>query len=73
MESISITACRFDVKISKYKNVYGVMVALSLEAYSRLTDGVENALDEAGKAAMEDDTRYAHEEMLSKPRRRVNG
>ena len=31
---------------------------LSLEAYSRLTDGVESALDEAEKAAMKDDRRY---------------
>ena len=28
------------------KNGYGAMVVLSLEAYSRLTDGVEVALDE---------------------------
>ena len=27
------------------KNGYGAMVVLSLEAYSRLTDGVEAALD----------------------------
>ncbi len=27
------------------KNGYGSMVVLSLEAYSRLTDGVEQALD----------------------------
>ena len=40
------------------KNGYGAMVVLSLEAYSRLTDGVETALDEADRAAMEDDRRY---------------
>lgn len=28
------------------KNGYGAMVVLSLEAYSRLTDGVEAALDD---------------------------
>ena len=55
------------------KNGYGVMVVLSLEAYSRLTDGVESALDEADKAAMEDDRRYTHEEVFSNLRRRVNG
>ncbi len=33
------------------KNGYGSMVVLSLEAYSRLTDGVEKALDEADRAA----------------------
>lgn len=54
------------------KNGYGAMVVLSLEAYSRLTDGVESALDEADKAAMEDDRRYTHEEVFSNLRRRVN-
>ena len=55
------------------KNGYGAMVVLSLEAYSRLTDGVESALDEADKAAMEDDRRDTHEEVFSNLRRRVNG
>ena len=55
------------------KNGYGAMVVLSLEAYSRLTDGVESALDEADKAAMEDDRRYTHEEVFSNLRRRVKG
>ena len=55
------------------KNGYGAMVVLSLEAYSKLTDGVESALDEADKAAMEDNRRYTHEEVFSNLRRRVNG
>ena len=55
------------------KNGYGAMVVLSLEAYSRLTDGVENVLDEADHAAMEDDTRYTHEEVFPSLRRKVNG
>ena len=55
------------------KNGYGTMVVLSLEAYSRLTDGVESAIDEAEKAAMEDDKGYTHEEVFSNLRRRVNG
>ena len=33
------------------KNGYGAMVVLSLDMYSRLTDGVETALDEADRAA----------------------
>ena len=53
------------------KNGYGAMVVLSLEAYSRLTDGVESALDEADRAAMEDDRRYTHEEVFEKIRNRV--
>ena len=55
------------------KNGYGAMVVLSLEAYSRLTDGVDTALDEADRAAMEDDRRYTHEEVFSNLRRRING
>ena len=55
------------------KNGYGAMVVLSLEAYSRLTDGVESALDEADRAAMEDNRRYTHEEVFSNLRRRING
>ena len=55
------------------KNGYGAMVVLSLEAYSRLTDGIEAALDMADRAAEEDDRRYTHEEVFSNLRRRVNG
>ena len=55
------------------KNGYGTMVVLSIEAYSRLTDGVEAALDMADKAAEEDGRRYTHEEVFSNLRRRVNG
>ena len=55
------------------KNGYGAMVVLSLEAYSRLTDSVEMALDEADKYAVENETRYTHEEVFSGLRRRVNG
>ena len=55
------------------KNGYGAMVVLSLEAYSRLTDGIEAALDMADKAAEEDDRRYTHEEVFSNLRRRING
>ena len=49
------------------------MVVLSLEAYSRLTDGVEVALDEADRYALENENRYTHEEVFSNLRRRVNG
>lgn len=55
------------------KNGYGAMVVLSLEAYSRLTDGIEAALDMADKAAEEDDRRYTYEEVFSNLRRRING
>lgn len=49
------------------------LVCLSLEAYSRLTDGIEAALDMADKVAEEDDRRYTHEEVFSNLRRRING
>ena len=55
------------------KNGYGAMVVLSLEAYSKLTDGMETIRDETDMAAQEDDRRYTHEEVFSKLRRRVNG
>lgn len=55
------------------KNGYGSMVVLSLEAYSKLTDGVEAALDEADVCATENQSRYTHEEVFSNLRRRVNG
>ena len=48
------------------------MVVLSLEAYSKLTDGIELALDEADQFE-EDSTRYTHEEVFSNLRRRING
>lgn len=55
------------------KNGYGSMVVMSLEAYSRLTDSVEIALDEADRVAEEDSRRYSHEEVFASLRRRING
>ena len=49
------------------------MVVLSLNAYSRLTDGVEAALDEADQFAAEDEKRYTHEEIFANLRRKING
>ena len=39
------------------KNGYGSMVVLSIEAYSKLTDGIEQALDEADMLAKESSVR----------------
>lgn len=55
------------------KNGYGKMVVLSLEAYSKLIDGAELLLDEADKAAIEDNRRFTHEEVFANLRGRVNG
>ncbi len=54
------------------KNGYGAMVVLSLEAYSKLTDGVEAALDETDRLAAEDDRRMTHEEVFGNLREKIN-
>ena len=55
------------------KNGYGSMVVMSIDAYSRLTDDVEYALDVADKQAKETDVRYTHDELFCKLRGAVNG
>ena len=45
----------------------------NLDAYSRLTDGVEAALDEADQFAVENETRYTHEEVFENLRKKING
>lgn len=54
------------------KNGYGAMVVLSLEEYSKLTDGVEAALDKADRLAVENDMRLSHEEVFENLRRKIN-
>ena len=54
------------------KNGHGAMVVLSLDAYSKLTDGVEAALDEADRFAAEDNRRMSHDEVFGNLRRRIN-
>ena len=54
------------------KNGYGAMVVLSLEEYSKLTDGVEAELDKADRFAAENNTRMRHEEVFEGLRRRVS-
>jgi prevent-host-death family protein len=54
------------------KNGYGAMVVLSLDMYSKLTDGVEAALDEADRLAEEDGRRMSHEEVFGNLRRKIN-
>lgn len=55
------------------KNGYGAMVVMSIESYSRLTDPVERALDEADLAARTDDRRMNHKEVFDKLRSRHHG
>jgi prevent-host-death family protein len=54
------------------KNGYGAMVVLSLDMYSKLTDGVEAELDEADRLAAEDGRRMSHEEVFGNLRRKIN-
>ena len=55
------------------KNGYGTMVVMSLEAYDKLTDPVERALDEADRLAEDSDERMTHEEVFQAIRSRING
>ena len=55
------------------KNGYGTMVFLSIEAYSNLIEGVEDALDLADASAAASDKRMSHEEVFGKLRAMVNG
>lgn len=54
------------------KNGYGSMVVMSIEAYSMLTESIEDSLDVADKMAEETNKRYIHEEMFAKLREAVN-
>ena len=55
------------------KNGYGTMVVLSIEAYSNLIEGVEDALDLADASAAASAKRMSHEEVFGKLRAMVNG
>ena len=52
------------------KNGYGTMVVLSLEQYSKLTDNIEQRLDEADNEAAKTDVRLSHDEVFGKARRK---
>ena len=55
------------------KNGYGSMVVMSLEQYSMLTDGIEQALDEADRAAAMSDVRYSAHEVFDRVRENIRG
>lgn len=55
------------------KNGYGSMVVMSIEAYSRMKQNVEQALDEADTYAEENTVRMSHDDVFGSLRRRING
>lgn len=54
------------------KNGYGSMVVMSLAAYSRLTDGIEEALDTADYMAEHETKRMTHSEVFEGLREKLN-
>ncbi len=54
------------------KNGYGTMVVMSIEAYGKLTDDVEPALDAADKMAETTSERFTHKQVFSKLREAAN-
>jgi len=54
------------------KNGYGTMVVLSLEAYGKLVDQVELALDAADNQAQMSTERLTHSQVFSKLREKVD-
>ena len=55
------------------KNGYGSMVVMSIDAYSRLAQNVEQALDEADEYAKKSNKRLTHEEIFENLRSQLNG
>ena len=54
------------------KNGYGSMVVLSMEQYSKLTEGYDLALVQAELAAQSDDKRYSRDEVYKKIKERIH-
>lgn len=52
---------------------YGIMVVMSIEQYSSLTDSVEKSLDGADKYADECDVRYSKDDVFKRVRGRIKG
>ena len=55
------------------KNGYGSMVVMSIEAYSRMKQNVELALDEADDYSEKNQRRLTHENVFGTLRERLNG
>ena len=55
------------------KNGYGSMVVMSIDAYSRMIQDVEQVLDETDEYAESNTERMTHEDVFGRIRRRING
>lgn len=55
------------------KNGYGSMVIMSLSYYDKLTNYIEEKLDEADRQATSTNTRLSHDEVFSNVRSKLNG
>ena len=54
------------------KNGYGSMVVMSIEAYSKLVDYIEDALDAADHYAKTNSRRMVHDEVFTALRKQLN-
>ncbi len=52
------------------KNGYGTMVVLSLDAYTKLIEQLEYALDQTDRQAEETDVRLTHDEVFESVRKK---
>lgn len=55
------------------KNGYGTMVVLSIEEYSKLTDQIEQLLDQADQQAETSSKRLSHKEVFSQAKAVIDG
>lgn len=53
------------------KNGHGIMVLLSIEQYSALTDNTERKLDEADAVAVKSGKRYSADEVFTRVKGRI--
>ncbi len=65
-------AVKEGVPVYLTKNGYGSMVVMSIEAYSKLVDYTEDALDEADHFAETNSRRMSHGEVFTALRKQLN-
>ena len=55
------------------KNGYGTMIVMSIDTYSKMSQGIDGALNEADEYATKNNKRMTHEEVFGGLRKKVNG